>query len=56
MKNNAIIINTGRGEIIDIQALYNALNKKDVSLINYNIELLSKQYSANKETGIKIIA
>ena len=34
----------------------NALNKKDVSLINYNIELLSKQYSANKETGIKIIA
>lgn len=31
MKNSAIIINTARGELIDAQALYNALTKKEIS-------------------------
>lgn len=31
MKNTAIIINTGRGELIDIQALYNALITKEIA-------------------------
>lgn len=31
MKNTAIIINTGRGELIDIQALYNALVTKEIA-------------------------
>ena len=31
MKDSAIIINTGRGELIDIQALYNALINKEIA-------------------------
>lgn len=31
MKKNAIIINTGRGELIDIQALYNAIVNKEIA-------------------------
>lgn len=31
MKKSAIIINTGRGELIDIQALYNALMNKEIA-------------------------
>lgn len=31
MKKTSIIINTGRGELIDSQALYNALIKKEIA-------------------------
>lgn len=31
MKNSAVLINTARGELIDTQALYNALNTKEIA-------------------------
>ena len=31
MKNSAILINTARGELIETQALYNAINRKEIA-------------------------
>ncbi len=41
MKNTAIIINTGRGELIDSQALYNALISKEIA--GAGLDVLEKE-------------